>query len=214
MSAAHLNISERGLRPHAELYAGKPHGQRLRYMAGCRCFQCRRANSQYEADRKIARAAGDWNGIVPAVAARNHLRKLSRLGVGRRAVQAATDIGDTILQEIKTGRRLHIRARTARKILAVTAAAISDRALVPAGPLWTAIDALVALGYPKRFLAHQLGYAAAIQFNRVTVTAKNEQRVLKLHARLITRQALDTLRSERARIKHQPARIVHILEDE
>lgn len=213
MISTHQMPSERGLRSAAQLGADKPHGVRLRYMAGCRCFHCRRANSDYERERQAARKAGDWNGIVPAKKARAHMNMLSRQGVGRRAVQAATDIADSVLHEVAKGTRKFIRARTARKIMAVTTGAISDRALVSAVPLWAAIDGLIAFGYTKSFLAKQLGYAAAIQFNKKQVTARNERRVLLLQKRLITPLALETLRSQRAKIKHQPARIVHVLED-
>ena len=65
-----MTLASRGLKPITELAAEKPHGTRLRYIAGRHCFQCRRANSDYERQRKAARLAGDWNGLVPAERAR------------------------------------------------------------------------------------------------------------------------------------------------
>lgn len=124
-------LADRGLRPAAELAADKPHGTRLRYIGGCKCFQCRRANSDYERDRKAARLAGDWNGFVPADRARAHLMSLSRSGVGKRAVQAASDVCMTVLQDIRTGKKAQIRARTERRILAARLRyKISDQKLV------------------------------------------------------------------------------------
>ena len=212
--SAHRDVARNGLRSAADLFAARPHGTRARYMAGCKCFYCRRANSDYERLRQAARAAGDWDGIVSAQRAHKHLHKLSRQGIGRRAVSAATDIADSILHQIHLGTRAFIRARTERKILAVTAAARADHSLVPAGPLWRAIDALVAAGFPKNFLAHRLGYADAIQFNRRRVTAKNERCVLRLHRQLMTPAAREALLTPRAKIRAQPARIVHLLGDE
>jgi len=41
-----------------------------------------RANSRYETERAVARKNGDWNGIVDARAARRHISKLSKAGIG------------------------------------------------------------------------------------------------------------------------------------
>jgi hypothetical protein len=180
-------LIQRGLRPIAELGADRPHGDRLRYMSGCKCFKCRRANSDYERQRQAARLAGDWNGIVDAKAARRHLFKLSRLGVGQRAVCHATDIARSMIHEIKNGDRLRIRARTERKILAVTPAVRADHSHVPALRAWRLIERLLEEGYTKSALAKLLGYRTrALQLKRHRITARNEQRVITLHQRLTT----------------------------
>jgi hypothetical protein len=180
-------LRSRGLRPAQDLAADKPHGVRLRYIAGCRCALCRKANSRYENERQQARRAGDWNGIVSADSAREHMLKLSRQGVGRRAIQAVTDIADTILQEVRSGRRTRIRARTARKILAVDKAMASDHALVPAGRTRRRIALLLEEGYTEAFLAKELGYATArLQFPKDQITVRNAERVRALYVRLTT----------------------------
>lgn len=179
-------LIQRGLRPIAELAAARPHGDRLRYMAGCHCFKCRRANSDYERIRQAARLAGDWNGIIDAAPARAHLLKLSRAGVGQWAVVAATDIARSMIHEIKNGDRRRIRARTSRKILAVTTEHRSDHSFVPADRTWTLIRRLLREGYTKGALAHLLGYKTrALQFRKHRVTARTAQRVLALHSRLM-----------------------------
>lgn len=181
-----MNPAARGLRPISELGATRPHGNRLRYMAGCKCFKCRRSNSDYERIRQAARFAGDWNGIVDAGPARAHLLKLARAGVGRRAVGAVTDISDSILHEIRHGRRLRIRARTERKILAVSVSiGRSDQAKVPALRAWRLIDKLLEEGFTKAGLAKLLGYCSpALQLQRGRITARNEHRIIALHRRL------------------------------
>lgn len=180
-------LEARGLRPAAELAADKPHGTRLRYVAGCKCFHCRRANSDYERQRKAARLAGDWNGLVPADKARAHMASLSRRGVGRRAVSAASDVCPTVLQDIRTGRKTRIRARTERKILAVTAAMVSDGALVKPGRTFALIDQLLEEGFTKTELAKRLGYRnGALQLKRHRMTARNVARVERLHRSLTT----------------------------
>jgi hypothetical protein len=180
-------LPARGLKPPAELGADRPHGDRLRYLAGCKCFHCRRANSDYERSRKAARAGGDWNGMVSASNAREHLMALSRQGVGKRAVASASDVGLSTLSDIRTGRKTRIRARTERKILTVTAAMASDRSLVSPGRTFRLIKELVDEGFTKAELARQLGYRKeALQFRRHRMTAKNVQRVEALHRRLTT----------------------------
>lgn len=64
--ATSVSLAARGLKPIAQLAANRDHGDRVRYLAGCRCTDCRRANSAYESARQKARAAGDWNGFVLA----------------------------------------------------------------------------------------------------------------------------------------------------
>lgn len=180
-------LASRGLRPVSELAAERPHGDRLRYIAGCRCFQCRRANSDYERQRKAARLAGDWNGFVPADRSRAHLMSLSRRGVGKRAVQAASDVCMTVLTDIRTGKKKQIRARTERRILAVTPAMVSDRALVKPGRTHQLIEQLVEEGFTKTELARRLGYRnQALQFRKHRMTARNVARVERLHRSLTT----------------------------
>lgn len=95
------------------------HGTRAKYSTGCRCVPCRAANSRYESERLRARADGDHNPLVSATAAQAHLVTLSQAGIGRRRVQQLCGVTDTVLHEVKTGRKLQIRARTERLILGV-----------------------------------------------------------------------------------------------
>lgn len=175
------------LKPAAVLGAEKPHGTRLRYMSGCRCDACRKANSTYENERQKARRAGDWNGIVPADRARAHLLELSRQGVGRRAVRDCSDVAESVLLEVRAGRKTHIRARTERLILAVTAAQASDHALVSAKPSKRLIANLLEEGYTVKFLAKRLGYTnPSLQFNERRITVRNAARIKRLHEELTT----------------------------
>lgn len=180
-------LASRGLRPVAELGGARPHGTRLRYLSGCKCFKCRRANSDYERERQAARLAGDWNGIVDAARARAHLIKLARAGVGRRVVSEVTDVAHSILHEIRQRRRLKIRARTERKILAVTPDMRADRSIVSAAKAWHLIGELLEEGFTKSAIAKELGYRTqALQLRHDRITARNEQRVIALHRRLTT----------------------------
>lgn len=178
-------LSVRGLKPIVELAAGRNHGDRLRYMAGCRCTDCRRANSAYESARQKARAAGQGNGIVPAAKARAHLKSLSAQGVGRRSVHAASDVADTVLQDIAAGRKANIRAATERAILAVTRAAAGDGALIAGKATWKMLDQLIADGYTKKALANRMGYKSpALQLKRDFVTVRSAYLVEWLYQKL------------------------------
>lgn len=179
-------LASRGLPSAAELARKHPHGVRLRYVAGCRCTDCRKANSRYENERQKARRNGDWNGIVPATDARQHILRLRRQGIGRRAIAAASDVPETIICEIVRGKP-NIRARTSRKILAVTPAMRSDGALVPAARTWQLINRLIEEEYTVQFLARRLGYANRyLQFGRKRVTARTAYRVERLYRELTT----------------------------
>jgi len=185
MTAVSLAMAQRGLKPVSILAAGRPHGDRLRYVAGCRCAECRAANAAYERGRQAERAAGNWNGVVSAERARHYLKQLSAQGVGRRAVAEASDVSHSILTEVRTGRRTQIRALTERRILAVTVGMALDHALIPAGPTWRLIGELTAAGFSQVFLAQRLGYKRALQFDRKEVTVRNAARVRRLHRELI-----------------------------
>lgn len=175
-------LSARGLKPIAQLAADRDHGDRLRYMAGCRCDECRRANTSYEKARAAARKAGDWNGFVPADKAWKHLLKLSDEGVCRRAVQAVTDIGGSIISAIRSGAKKQIRARTERKILAVTKDQASDNALTSAEGTWKLLNKLLDKGYTKTQLAHALGgKSPALQVGQEQVTVRTAYEVRKLY---------------------------------
>jgi hypothetical protein len=141
---------------------------------GGRCFQCRSANSDYERARKAARVAGDWNGCVDAATAREHLRALSKAGVGKRAVAAASHVAVSVVDAVRGGRKRRIRARTDRRLLAVTSDMMSDGALTSARPALQMIEALRTEGFSKAELARRLGYASpALQFKGARIRARS-----------------------------------------
>ena len=180
-------LPERGLRPAAELGGDRPHGTRMRYLAGCKCFQCRRANSDYERQRLEARRNGDWNGIVSARKARRHMIRLRQYGIGRRAIRLATDISDTVLQDVVAGRKQRIRARTERLILAVNTNAAMDGTYVCARRTWKQIDQLITEGFTKRRISAEIGQnGRALQLGRKRVTVRNAAAVDRLWRKYMT----------------------------
>lgn len=218
---------QRGLQPLPELAADRPHGDRLRYLAGCRCSECRAANTAYFHVREQAKADGDWNGLVPAARAREHIIALSAQGIGRRAVAMASDVSETIICEIRRGSRTNIRARTERRILAVTTDAASDGALVEAAPTWKLINALLLAGFTKARLATELGAKTpALQISKKQVTVRNAYEIQRLHDRLMrsdeapvdataAHSKIRELRNELIRTSHiaRELAIEHLVED-
>lgn len=231
-------LEARGMKPITELARQRPHGDRLRYMAGCRCPACRGANTAYERMRARARKAGLGNPIVPADEARAHLKALSAAGVGRATVAQATDISSGIVQMIAAGTREKIRLATARKILAVTPDCKADGTRIDAAPTWALIHELIKAGDTKLSIARALGQqGAGLQLSRKTVTVRNADKVRRHHARRMaeiaaereaaqaeaertapvpagaTRQRLEWLREELGHPK-RVARAIGITEDE
>src|SRR5579859_7125634 len=180
-------IPSRGLRSAADLAVDKPHGTRIRYMGGCKCPACKRANSQYETDRARARKAGLSNGIVDAAPARAHIRKLRRLGLGRRSIAEACDVRPNCILEVARGTKRRIRGNTLRAILSVTPAAAANRVLVDARPTWRLLEELLEEGFSEARLCKELGYVQPrLQIGRDKCTVRNAYEVKTLHARLTT----------------------------
>jgi len=172
------------------------HGTRSRYVgAKCRCDECRRANREYAQKAALRTARGGADPLVPADAARAHLLELAKADVGRRAVSAASDVGDTTLQEIRAGRKTQIRRSTERRILAVDTSARSDHSRVPAGPTNAALRKLRKLGLTKTAISeYLLGRRHPTQLGRTkTVLASTEHAVEKL-----LREQLESVEAEDA----------------
>jgi len=179
-------VSLSHMKPLEVLAAAKPHGTRLKYLGGCRCLPCRAANARYESHRIRARRAGDWNGLISAGRARRHLLALSRSGVGRRTVAEISGVPQSIVHQIKLGRRRRIRARTERRIFLVNSRAMNQARLVPAHRTWRMIARLLDEGFSKAEIARRLGYrTAALQLRRTHITARTALRIERFYRRIM-----------------------------
>jgi hypothetical protein len=89
-------------------------------------------------------------------------------------VAAASDVALSVIADVRAGRKLKIRARSERRILAVTPACRGDASLVPAKRTWERIEWLLDEGFTKSRIALELGRKTrALQLNREWVTARN-----------------------------------------
>ncbi|MBV9085543.1 MAG: hypothetical protein JOZ62_22945, partial [Acidobacteriaceae bacterium] len=153
----------------------------------CRCQPCRTANREYERERAEKLARGITTRVIPARRVRDHLFALSAQGIGYKTVGDAAKVGKTILQEVRSGRRKHVREETERRVLAVKAEGVThDRILVDAAPTRKLIDELTAEGYAKAQLARWLGSKTpALQIaHRDKVRARTALDVKRLYIRL------------------------------
>lgn len=158
------------------------HGRRARYMAGCRCLECRAANSRYQAELGRRHAAGDVNPVVSAEPARAHLLALRKLNVGYKAAADAAGVTRGIVLGIATGRRKQCRQSTLNALLAVDAGARSGGALVGAGPTWRLLNELIDRGYTKAWIAQQLGCKMpALQIHKDWITAETAAKVERFY---------------------------------
>lgn len=164
----------------------KPHGTRLKYKAGCRCLACRAANARYETGRARSRASGNWNGLVAAEATRKQILKLSKQGVGRRAIAAASDVAEKVISRVRSGAQVKVRKSTEGRILAVSNQASSDGALTRADATWKQIRALLAEGFTKAELARRLGYRfPSLQIGKTRIRARTAARIDRLFCMLM-----------------------------
>lgn len=181
------DIAARGIAYAVQVGERHPHGTRTRYAAGrCRCDACRDANTRYERERAEARKRGEWNGLVDASRAAAHLHKLSKQGVGRRAVCAASDVAMSVVHEIKSGRKTRIRAMTERALLAVTPAVAAESALIPSAETKRLLRELRAEGFTFEDLARRLGYVARDVQVRGLITVRKADRIRRLHQALFS----------------------------
>lgn len=122
-----------------------------------------------------------FNGLVDAGPTRRHLRKLARKGIGWKAVADACDVARTVLWEVRSGRKLQIKAETARRVLKVDEGARAGGALVPAARTWMLIGKLMDEGFTKKEIARRLGRRSSLQLRPTQVTARSAHAIEKLY---------------------------------
>ncbi len=164
------------------------HGDRIRYLAGCRCEDCTEGNTAYMRELRARHRLGEVvNTLVSAHRVRQHILKLRKQGVGLRAIAAASGVPRSSLQAIDHGEKTHVRIETQRRIMLVGLAQASDSALIPAAKTWRLIANLREEGYLVKFIAHELGFVGkGLPFGKTHITVRNASRVERLHRRLTT----------------------------
>jgi len=177
----------------------RDHGYARYKLDGCRCYVCGLACSEYNDRRNRLIAYGQWEPFVPVDETRERVLGLCQIGFGDRSIAELAGIGRKVVRDIRLGyRQDRIRGNPPlTKIRSETAAAI---AAIPFDPLaappgayidatltWVRIHALIAAGYPRTWIARELGSTSprpALQLRPDRVTAGNAQAVLALLRRV------------------------------
>jgi transcriptional regulator with XRE-family HTH domain len=165
------------------------HGERTGYVKGCRCEDCTEANRLKEVQR-TARAAdgGPTTDLVDAARAREHLELLSAHGASQKSLARACGLNVKTIVQVLSGGTKRVLPETDEAIRALGLAAVRSAAApgtrVDAAPTWELLDGMIARGWPKSWIARELGLGNALQFNRDTVTAANAEKVAALARRL------------------------------
>lgn len=189
------------------LAVSREHGTRSKYVhERCRCEECRAANAAYarglNSRKQIARARPEFFRLVDADVVRDHIKALSRQGIGRRQVSKLAGVSNSMLATLLYGRwrggskrppSQRVNRDIAARILAIGPNQHANHALVNAAPVWRQVDELLAFGVKKAWIANAIGLETrALQLGKERVTARNARRVAAVHWSL-------WLRSERFR---------------
>ncbi len=152
----------------------RSHGTRGRYEKGpdendvpgrgCRCLDCQRANADAERHRDQETAAGRWQPYVDAGPALAWVLMLKDYGIGWKRVAALAGVSAGTVNALVYGRR----GRRSRRIRPEADAAIravlpvldnlADTTIIDPAGTRLLLQALVAAGWPQRWLARRLGW--------------------------------------------------------
>lgn len=166
------------------------HGERKAYAKGCRCDACTYANASYE----HARTNGAGTDLVDARRARGRVWMLRGQGASQKAIARAADVNVKTVAELENEVLNRIRPETEQAILAVTMEQVREfekpgrwGGTEPAAPVLELVGELVALGWPKAWIAREIGNGQrALQLgrNHDTVSVGHARRVRELRQRI------------------------------
>lgn len=165
------------------------HGTRTGYVKGCRCDPCTEANRRDHQDRTVrAAAGGPSTDLVSAARACGHLRILAGQGAQLKPLARACGLNVKTVEEITKGERSRILPTTEQIVLSVTIAEVRASAApgtrVDAAPTWVLLDDMVCRGWPKSWIARELGLGKTLQLSRSSISTVNAAKVVALDRRL------------------------------
>lgn len=173
-----------------------PHGIRTGYTKGCRCDPCTEAKAEYGRERDAALAAGKpTTDLVDAEQSRDALLHLLGLGASRNALARALAMNPKTVDEIIDGTTQRVLPATEERVLSCTMERVEaassglEGARVDAAATWALIEELLALGWPKAWIAREAGLGASLQLSRASVSRRNARRIAELHAAVGGRKA-------------------------
>ncbi len=137
-----------------QLSGNKPHGHKMRYMAGCRCWRCRAANAAYEQRLNENRRLYGPNDLVSTDRVRQHLKYLQQFGMGHKTVAKHARMAKTVLAEILWYGKKQMRRRSEARVLAVqpTLETLPRNVKIPASETVEKIEQMIRWGYSKSLI--------------------------------------------------------------
>jgi hypothetical protein len=141
------------------------HGRLTTYTHGkCRCPKCAARMNLWEADRRRQKAYGTWQPYVDAEPVRAHVLKVLNAGLTRPQIAAAASVNVEVVDHLLDGSgpgrgpARTMRPANAHALLGVHAPGVppaGGHAIIDATRPQRELQALVAGGFPLRFLARQ-----------------------------------------------------------
>jgi hypothetical protein len=192
------------LRPgYRPVLAGAEHGTRKAYAKGCKCDACTDANASYE----NTRINGGGTDLVDARRARGRVWMLRGQGASQKAIARAADVNVKTIAELENEVLARIRPETEECILALTIERVREcekagrwGGTEPAAPVLRLVDEMVALGWPKAWIAREIGHGQgrALQLgrNHDTVSVGHARKIRELRQRVGFRTAPRRWRQE------------------
>lgn len=173
------------------------HVYSVKLCAGTGGASCVRGGSWLRTGARVCSACVAVAGsraLVDATAAREHVFRLARRGVGYKQVADAAHLSPGVVLLIRTGERASIRPETACAILGVSEDARADHGLVSSTRTRALIRKMLARGFTKAALGRLLGATTArptLQIGiRDEVTLANAAKVERLWKRIRAREVL------------------------
>jgi hypothetical protein len=165
-----VSTATRPLPPHGSLSRAQAHH--------CKCGPCRERAAEYARDRYRLIAYGRWQPYVDAEPVRQHVRMLMSHSIGWQRVCALSGVSNGGMSRLLygdysrgNGPSKRVRTVTADRVLAIKPSldAAAPSALVDGTGTRRRLQALIAIGWPQRNLAKELGV------DRVTVNDQIHQ---------------------------------------
>lgn len=125
---------------------------------GCRCAECRAANSTYAKRRRRQVGYGRWAPLVDAEPSRRHIEMLKASGVGTRRLEETTGVSRSALRKISLGTTKRVTRETAAAILATPPRPAPGSTISGMGAA-RRLQALAAAGWSCSELARRLGWS-------------------------------------------------------
>lgn len=134
-----------------------PHGERARYIRGCRCDACSDANYRYMSRLRLEYEHGHTRRVNSAPVA-DHVRTLLTAGWNQRQIADAARCAQRIIGSLATDSQPTTHGDIAARILAIKPHPVPPPAqYADATGTTRRVRALVAIGYPVSHLATAIG---------------------------------------------------------